>query len=249
MRIEYRAIIQGTGLPLTDTDAEVNVFIMDIASGKYWNGTLGTWQDLGISNPMTLVGNLWVYELESAEDGKLYRVIAGDSESICYPLDAVILESSTLLYISYADVEDEIDALEEYIPEGRDATAYVNGKIRAAQRVVDGALRKVYSTPFASPVPELIKDITLHLAVFRVMRPPNVKEEVPEFVMKYQSDAMDLLKQLADGEMTLDDTAEKGMPISTTKDIDRDFKRTKRDKSGGIIQTGTFSDPGNGFRW
>ncbi len=249
MRIEYRAIIESTGLPLMNASANVNVSIIDIEDGKYWDGTTSTWSDVDTTNAMTLAGDAWYYDFDNGEDGKTYLVAAVDEDSNCYPYSQAIVASSTNLYISYSDIEDEIDDLDDYIPAGRDATAYVNGKIRAAQRVVDGALRKVYSTPFGSPVPELIKDITLHLACFRVMRPPNVKEEVPEFVMKYQSDAMDLLKQLADGDMTLDDTAEKGMPISTTKDVDRDFKRTKRDKTGNVIQTGTFSDTGSRFRW
>jgi len=110
----------------------------------------------------------------------------------------------------YCTVNDVRDILPEYVLEALtdDSTSggertidesKINDAIEWASRIVDAKIGRRYKTPLAT-VPEVIKEITVDLTIYRLYARLEL-DPLPEEKYKH---AMELLQAIADGAVLLD---------------------------------------------
>jgi hypothetical protein len=234
--------------------------VEDLAASKQWNGS--AWVGAALTVPtMTLDDDdQWTYDFDGGSAGSAYWVnIPADDElpsvnaaAFSISIPAALPEPDMIYYVDYDAIDDEIVDLTGLIPAKvvalNEEVAWVRKHIRNAQRVIDARIGKIVSLPFASVdvVPGVIKDLTLLLSCYRILRPNYVKEDpaVSDWVDTYKSDFDSILNDLLDGNVTIIDdtgtvTSDTGI-ASNTSSTAREFRQTTYDDNGVIIDSGNM---------
>ncbi len=152
----------------------------------------------------------------------------------------------TGMYIDYDDVDDVLGNLDDLIPTGKTAETWVNLWIGKAQARVDAALRARYVLPLTEPYPEIVKEATLSLAIYFLLRENYRGEEggeMSDYVASYRKEAEAMLDDIRDGTAHIldSDTAEQSAQSSTSS-RQREFRATERDSGGNVTTLGNMDD-------
>lgn len=149
-----------------------------------------------------------------------------------------------MAYITFADVSNEISDLGGLIPEGKEATAWVNNKIASADLEIDARLSAKYVTPVTSAAAlRIVKIISLNLTCYYILRQNYTQEDgnTSDWVNEYKRTANDLLSKITSGEIDLDGSTE-SIAMSNTSSVARKLTSDTYDTSGNLISEGTMGD-------
>ena len=111
----------------------------------------------------------------------------------------------------YSSVQDVVDQSDPQIiiqltaddDTGAYDTALIEAKIREADSIIDGYLRKTYSVPLPDPAPDLIKEASVIITLYKLYQKREI-EEMPESVVEAYKDIRRRLEKLSDGTIILD---------------------------------------------
>jgi len=154
------------------------------------------------------------------------------------------------LYCTYTDINNELNDLSDHIPanQSADPTGWVEAQIYKCMLEIDGRLGGLYTVPFTSPIPSLVRTICIYLSTSRILSPGYVGE-IPadsRYVDTYYKRADDLLKRIESGDITLTGTSVVSGGInslgiaSTSTDIAQTFTQTTYDVDGNILESGSM---------
>ena len=79
-------------------------------------------------------------------------------------------------------------------------TTKITQAIDGAESEVDGYVATKYTVPVAAPVPQLVKELSIDIAIYRLYRR---RQRIPDDVKKAYDDAIARLKDIAKGLLTL----------------------------------------------
>lgn len=139
-------------------------------------------------------------------------------------------------YLTYADVDAKLSNLADLIPDTQTALDWVDGWIAEAESEIDTRIQHRYAVPFTGDT-RLLKSICLDLTTYFLLRENYHQEDgqVNDWVADYRKRADSLLRDIADGTISLQAAAAESTAVSSTTGVAREFTRTKRDSSGNII--------------
>lgn len=148
-----------------------------------------------------------------------------------------------MAYTDYADIDNEITNLGEYIPTGKEALSFVNNKIASAELEINAKLSSRYVTPI-TPVHDLLKSASLNLTCYYILRQSYTGEDgnTSDWV-KYRKTADELIQLVLDGVVDLGGTSTTTSDdsiLSSTSDTARVFTDGTNDASGNVLTTGTM---------
>lgn len=151
------------------------------------------------------------------------------------------------LYCTYADIDNELDDLTNHIPQNKiaDGTAWVEAQIYKCMMEIDGRIGGMYTVPFTTPIPSIIRTICIYMSVSRILGPGYVGE-VPAgsyYVDANYKRGNDLLKRIESGEIVLTGAS---VPVDTgvlsnTSDQGFEFTQNVRDSDGNVTEFGSMN--------
>jgi len=149
-----------------------------------------------------------------------------------------------MAYVVYDDIDNEITALTDFVPAGKDATAWVNSKIASAELEINAKLSSRYATP-VSPTPDVLKTCSLNLTCYYILRQNYTQEDgnTSDWVNEYRKTCDELLKSIMTGEIDLSapSTSDNTDSIpSSTLDVARVLTNGTYDTSGNVLSSGTM---------
>jgi len=132
------------------------------------------------------------------------------------------------MYSSQSDLEKRLDpqllrALSDDDADGLADTTVINAAVADADALIDTYLRPRYTVPF-DPVPEAVRSISAAVAIYFLLT--RHREIVPAEHLKRYEAAIQLLDQLARGQIALDagqPTSSPHLPQSTREADERTF--------------------------
>lgn len=148
-------------------------------------------------------------------------------------------------YATYSNIDDEINGLADLVPDGKNATIWVEGYISQAEKEVNARLSVKYGAPFTGTIPDIINYLTIELACYRLLRQCYVKDDPSnnDWVDEYRKNAERIFNSLIDGEADLntgDIATSNDLALSSTSDEARVFTTTKYDSEGNVLSTGSL---------
>jgi phage gp36-like protein len=149
-----------------------------------------------------------------------------------------------MAYTDYADIDDEITNLGEYIPAGKEALSWVNNKIASAELEINAKLSSRYVTPI-TPVHDLLKSASLNLTCYYILRQSYTGEDgnTSDWVNEYRKTADELIQLVLDGDVDLGaptETTSDDQILSATTGLAKTFTDTTYDTSGNVVTTGSL---------
>jgi len=132
------------------------------------------------------------------------------------------------MYCTQSDLETRLDpqllrALTDDDADGLADTVVINAAVADADSVIDTYLRARYTVPFI-PVPDAVRSISAAVAIYFLLT--RRREIVPAEHLKRYESAIQLLDQLARGEIALDagqPTTSPHLPQSSREPDERTF--------------------------
>lgn len=130
-----------------------------------------------------------------------------------------------MAYSTLADLKKYLDPqqtieLSDDDKDGSADTEVIDEVIAAADADIDMYLSNRYTTPFSTPVPQVVKKLSAKMAIYYLWL-RRKEAEVPEKWATEYTNMLELLREIARGEITLGDVASgsvKGDTISTGRE-------------------------------
>lgn len=137
-----------------------------------------------------------------------------------------------MAYCNVGDIEARIGEATLRTLSDRDQTGQVDvtrvaAAIADAQAEVDAYCQSRYTVPFPPPAPPVIKQMTIKLAIYELYARAGYDPETQPAVAKDRASAVDFLKSLASGRVTLgqkEPAKDQGSIVSASPRV---FSRTK----------------------
>jgi phage gp36-like protein len=141
-----------------------------------------------------------------------------------------------MAYTVYADIDNEISDLGQYIPAGKTALDWINNKIASAELEINAKLSSRYTTP-VSPVPDILKACSLNLTCYYVLRQNYTQEDgnTSDWVNEYRKTSDELLKLIMDGTVDL---------AAMTTAINIDYAQSSTSNTARRLTSDTYSTDG-----
>ena len=122
--------------------------------------------------------------------------------------------------------QTELEELTGYTINTTNYTDRIDAAIENASSFIDVYLYEKYHTPFSEPMPELIKIIAIDLSIYNIYENALKSTEIPKTIVWRKIEAVRLLKDLKNGELTLNNTFD--YDSATNKQII--INKTQQDK-------------------
>lgn len=97
--------------------------------------------------------------------------------------------------------EEKLSALVDDEGDGSQVTARLEDALTSASDEMDSYIQKQYSLPFDAPVPPVLRKIACDVAVYAIYA--HSYDEVPTTRRDRYKDAVGMLTQIADGDLSL----------------------------------------------
>lgn len=116
-----------------------------------------------------------------------------------------------MAYSTLSDLEKYLDPeqiveLSDDDKNGTPDAPIIAEMIAAADSDIDSYLANKYTTPFSSPVPQIVKKLSAKMAIYYLWL-RRKESEVPEKWATEYENMMELLREIAKGDVTLGDVA------------------------------------------